>query len=285
MQQLADACAARTAARQWGLLTRAQALAAGISRHGIQHRLRTGRWKALQPGVYAIAGTPAAWEQTVLAAVLAAGPGAVATGPTAARLHGLARLQAGEHIDVLTTVAQTVEIAGVTATRTRRLDSLDSTTRRRVPVVTGERLLVELASRTERAELIALVDDAVCGRVTTRTRLYQRATALHRGRRGVGLLIWLTAPGAEGEFRSWLERQAARVLALGGLAAPEWNVVLHDGRGRIGVVDAVYRPLAWWSSSTACASTPPRRSVDATPPGIAASRSQAGGFCDSPTRM
>jgi hypothetical protein len=152
-------------------------------------------------------------------------------------------------------------------------------------VVTGERLLVELASRTERAELIALVDDAVCGRVTTRTRLYQRATALHRGRRGVGLLIWLTAPGAEGEFRSWLERQAARVLALGGLAAPEWNVVLHDGRGRIGVVDAVYRPLAWWSSSTACASTPPRRSVDATPPGIAASRSQAGGFCDSPTRM
>jgi hypothetical protein len=51
--------------------------------------LATGRWRAAGPGVYRIAGTPVTWRSHLLAAVLAGGPGAVASHRSAGALHGL----------------------------------------------------------------------------------------------------------------------------------------------------------------------------------------------------
>ena len=48
-----------------------------------------GRWRAAGPGVYRIAGTPVTWRSHLLAAVLAGGPGAVASHRSAGALHGL----------------------------------------------------------------------------------------------------------------------------------------------------------------------------------------------------
>ena len=43
----------RLLGQQAGVITRAQALAAGMSRDAVYARLRTGRWQRIHTGVYA----------------------------------------------------------------------------------------------------------------------------------------------------------------------------------------------------------------------------------------
>ena len=77
-------------ARQRGIITRAQLLRAGISSDLIKSRLRLGNWQRLYPGVYATFSGELSREGQVWAAVLYAGPGALASHRTAAELAGLA---------------------------------------------------------------------------------------------------------------------------------------------------------------------------------------------------
>jgi hypothetical protein len=79
----------RVARRQSGVVTRAQAFAAGMTRHAVYARLGGGRWQRLHVGVYAVYSGPPAWESLLWAAVLGARPGAVLSHQTAAELHGL----------------------------------------------------------------------------------------------------------------------------------------------------------------------------------------------------
>ena len=72
--------------------------------------------------------------------------------------------------------------------------------------------------------------------------MYRRAVHLLPGRPRAQRLIDLTEPGADGTFRSWLERHAGSVFRKAGLPEPEWNVAVHDGDGLIGVVDVLWRP-------------------------------------------
>jgi hypothetical protein len=74
---------------QNGVLTRAQARSAGVTDQVIATTLRRGRWQRLHPGVYAtFSGVPAD-ECLLWAAVLRAGPRALLSHQTAARLWGL----------------------------------------------------------------------------------------------------------------------------------------------------------------------------------------------------
>ncbi len=75
--------------QQCGVLSRQQALAAGLSPTLIDSRLRNGRWQRLQQGVYA--GFSGTADQNALrwAALLRAGAPAALSHQTAAELHGL----------------------------------------------------------------------------------------------------------------------------------------------------------------------------------------------------
>jgi very-short-patch-repair endonuclease len=75
--------------RQAGVISRAQATAAGLSRDAVDHRLRTRRWRPLHPGVYLAAGHRADDEVKVRAAVLWAGTGGVLSGTAAAWWYGM----------------------------------------------------------------------------------------------------------------------------------------------------------------------------------------------------
>jgi hypothetical protein len=75
--------------RQAGVITRGQALAAGLSTGAIEDRLRRRRWRPLHPQVYLAAGCPRSGEVAVRAAVLWAGADAVLGGAAAAWWHGL----------------------------------------------------------------------------------------------------------------------------------------------------------------------------------------------------
>jgi putative AbiEi antitoxin of type IV toxin-antitoxin system len=74
---------------QRGVITRRQALAAGLTEKAIVVRLKSERWQRLQPGVYATFSGEPPRAAMLWAAVLRAGPGAVLSHHTAAELYGL----------------------------------------------------------------------------------------------------------------------------------------------------------------------------------------------------
>jgi hypothetical protein len=76
---------------QQGVISRGQALEAGLSQDAIRVRLRNGRWQQLAVGVYmTFSGEPPRPAQ-IWAGLLAAGPGAVISHHTAAELYRFGR--------------------------------------------------------------------------------------------------------------------------------------------------------------------------------------------------
>src|ERR1700753_3049312 len=87
--------------RQHLIIGRDQALACGLTRAAVEHRIRPGGpWRRLLPGVYvAVTGRVSA-EQQEMAALLHAGPRSVLTGLAAVRRYGI-RVPEVRTIDVL----------------------------------------------------------------------------------------------------------------------------------------------------------------------------------------
>jgi hypothetical protein len=76
-------------ARQAGVISREQAIGAGLTAGAVDHRLRLRRWRPVHPQVYVIGPQPIDDEVRARAAVLWAGEGAVLSGAAAAWWHGL----------------------------------------------------------------------------------------------------------------------------------------------------------------------------------------------------
>lgn len=125
---------------QAGVLTRAQARAAGLSPDAVDRRLAARRWLPVQPRVYRDAQRPDTAEARVRAAVLWAGEGAVLSGAAAAWWWGL---PVGPPATVTVTVPRRRAPrprAGIVVRR-RELGPLDVTDHRGV-AVTGRALTV-----------------------------------------------------------------------------------------------------------------------------------------------
>src|SRR5829696_7635149 len=105
------------AARQHGLVTLDDVRRAGLSDDIVHRRLRHGRWSLQRRGVYRVNGAPATEAQAVMAACLVAGPAAVASHLTAARLWRL-RLPDPELIELTTPPGRRVRAEGVRQHRT-----------------------------------------------------------------------------------------------------------------------------------------------------------------------
>ena len=86
---------------QAGVVSRRQALAAGVSRAELGWQLRRAHWQPLQRGVYALFSGQPGREAVLWAAVLRAGAGAMLSHHTAAELAGLADRPSGSiHLTV-----------------------------------------------------------------------------------------------------------------------------------------------------------------------------------------
>ena len=126
-----------------GVVTRAQLLNAGVTAERSRSRLQSGGLIRVHRGVYRVGHRAPSTEATYLAAVLAAGEGALLGGRAAAYLLVLVKGTAPPP-EVIARTQRRIE--GVTTHRSRSLKARDATTFRGIPVTTVPRTLVDIAS-------------------------------------------------------------------------------------------------------------------------------------------
>ncbi len=178
--------------RQAGIITRAQAMAAGMTRHAVCARLASGRWQRVHAGVYAAYSGPLARESQLWAAVLGARPGAVLSHQTAAELHGLAEPGKGGAVHVMAPSGRAVAaMRGVVVHYSRRVQAARHPALE-PPRTRLEETVLDLAE-TERTSTgaTAWILDACASRRTKPDRLLEAMQARPRMRRRKILLAAL----------------------------------------------------------------------------------------------
>jgi very-short-patch-repair endonuclease len=134
----------RLAARQHGLITRDQAEQCGLGRRAWYSAQRSGRLVPVAPRVAALPGAPASTEQRILAALLSAGRGAIASHRSAAHLWGVDGL-AEAPVDVLFTDRhRSLALPGVRVHTPADAQDLRPIRRAGIPTTNPLRLLVDL---------------------------------------------------------------------------------------------------------------------------------------------
>jgi hypothetical protein len=175
------------AERQHGVVAHWQLLEAGVGKGLTFHRRSGGLLIPLHQGVYALGHRHLVGEARWIAAVLACGPGAVLSHFSAGRLWGLC----GSYgpIEVLRQSGgfHPRGHRGVKLHQTRRLEPYEVTVQRGIPVAVMERVLLDLAARTDATRLERVFVQAYKKDDFSWPRL-RRIIARRRGCKGVGTL-------------------------------------------------------------------------------------------------
>jgi very-short-patch-repair endonuclease len=220
------------AAQQHGVVHRRQLLAAGVSRHLVDNRMKIGRLRRIHHGVYQLeaATGPRARE---VAALLACGGGMISPGVvalshrTGAALRGWVRPQTpSEPVDVsLPRGHRGVRRTGITAHQAHP-DDVPALVEG-LPVTSPAYLLMDLscvASRKELERAFAMAQRAGLVERDELVRLLDRNPRRPGTRRLRALTTRVVPPAFT---RSALEECLLELIRSGGLPEPETNVVIH----------------------------------------------------------
>lgn len=152
------------------VITRKQAIARDHSAKTIRGHLRRGHWQVLQRGVYLMHSGQPTWRERLLAAVLACGEGAVASGACALALWGLSDSE-----PAMLTVAIPADrrvrsrLLGVRVRRRRRLTRA---TQQGIPVTGLHQTVIDvLGTGMDPDSVVALLVKACRPKKSTPTRL------------------------------------------------------------------------------------------------------------------
>ena len=232
----AERKAARTAARQWGALSWAQAIEAGLTPDQIAYRVRTGRWRKVAHGVYVVAGTPARWEQKAMIACLAGPSGTVVSHLTAAACFGLGKPPAVPQVTVSPGASGRFRSAEV---RRGRLGPGETCVRWKLPCTSPIRTVIDCAGLLDDEALCELVDAALCRKLMQPSRLIRasgRAVVASRRPREAGLIrleraldVWRSGALAGSPPEARLQRK----LLEWGFPAAERQVEVRDQSGKL----------------------------------------------------
>jgi hypothetical protein len=226
---------------QAGVITRAQAVALGMSARQIGHRLGKHRWLTIRRGVYRHALFDISPEMEVWALTLS-GRGYVSH-RYAARLHGLepelradpeVTVKAGLHLHVTG-----VRVHESMQTRTAEICHIQG-----LPVSGVERTIMDVAALEYRQWwILALIDSARRLNLTDDARL--NACLKRHARRGRdGTVNFRRALEVSGLSKTsaigHLSRETAQLLAAEGLPYPFFEERIHDEQGFVAQVDLSY---------------------------------------------
>ena len=156
---------------QRGLISHRQALACGVSDHGIRHRLANGTWDRMDRGLYLVSGVAPGRYHEVLGAVLRVGGPAWASHSTAAELWEFP-IPPVTSVEITTPLGRLVRQQGIRAHRSGRISEHDVRTVDGIPVLSGARTVLDLSGRVSEKELGRIVDDGLRRRVFTLAALH-----------------------------------------------------------------------------------------------------------------
>jgi predicted transcriptional regulator of viral defense system len=160
-----DVLLAELAARQHGVVTIAQLLAAGLDRDAVAYRRKVGRLHLLHRGVYAVGHRPPSPLATAIAAVLACGPDAALSHGSAGALWRIVpRWPSPTHV----TAPSERDRPGI---HVHRSPHADATTHYGIRVTTPARTLVDLADNLNPRQLTRALNEAQVLRLITAAEL------------------------------------------------------------------------------------------------------------------
>lgn len=236
---------AERARSQLGLLTRSQALAAGMSRAVVARRCAAGLWDLRGAHVLWPTGLDDDPRRRVLAACLDVG--GVASHRTAAWLHGLDAFGAPERPEVLVAVQRTSSTPLARVHRTTDLPLEDVLQVGPVPTTSIARTLLDLAKlvlhhELDRERLVGALEAAVRERqASDRWLWWLLEERRRRGRDGVSVMEEVLAERARlGPTESWLERETLRILDAAGLPLPRVQARIRRRGAFVSRVDLAY---------------------------------------------
>ena len=210
---------AELAGRRLGLVTRREALHAGVSAGELRARVGRGALLRVHPSVYRVGHRAPSLESSYLAAVLACGDGALLSGRAVAHLLGLTE---GRPPRPEVTAVTERRVRGVVTHRARRQENaLDASVWRGVPVTSVPRTLVDLAGKLPGGPLARACHEAI---VRHRLQPVQVEALLRRrpSSRGAERLRQVLV-GDERVLLSKLEAGFLAMLRAAGLPLPETN--------------------------------------------------------------
>jgi very-short-patch-repair endonuclease len=184
--EIVDRRIARLAERQHGVVATRQLAALGLQQRAVSYRAAAGRLHRVHRGVYAVGHTVLTANGRRMAAVLAAGPGAVLSHASAAALWEIRPTNA-TRIDVTVRTKRGRARRGLRIHRTSTLQADEVTDHQGIPVTTPSRTLLDLAATLPRRALERALDEAEVQELYDLTSLTAIARA-HAGERGARAL-------------------------------------------------------------------------------------------------
>jgi len=233
---------AEIAVGQSGVIQRAQALAAGLTKAQIENQLRVGAWIRVLEGVYRNAAVPETWESNLAAACLTGGELVAASHRSAAELHGLP----GGSLSIVEVTARRwgrSHRKGLIVHESTTLGGPDITSVRGIPTTSVERTLLDLGAVRGYLTVQMAFDRAIRDGKTSWTKTNETLQRLARsGRPGVTKLRAALRARANTEIpESEQETALLALLAANGLPDPEPQFSVVDASGTLlARVDAAY---------------------------------------------
>jgi len=229
---------AEIALRQHGVVSRPQLLRLGLGHRAIDHRIAGGRLLPVHRGVYAVGHPAVSRLATWMAAVLAAGEGAVLSDHAAAALWGIRDTRRTRPTVIAPRRADRPRID----VRRIVLPADEVTATRGIPVTTPARTLFDLARTLTPQQIEAALNEAEIKRLTSPTSL---AVLLGRHPRRPGaanLRRVLADHETTGRHvtRSELEIAFLAFLDAHALPRPRTNAEIDLGNGHEPMVDAAW---------------------------------------------
>jgi very-short-patch-repair endonuclease len=215
----------RLVQRQHGVISRAQLLALGYNEEAIGWRLARGRLHRVWPTVYAVGRAELTAEGRWMAAVLAAGAGAVLSHESAAALWRL-RADPVDVVEVSVPARSRCRVNGIAAHRRSNLRLEDLTTQRGILVTTPAATIVDIAPGLDRDGVEAAVNTADQRGLLTPPilRAYVEGVPPRPGR---GKVRCVLDRRTFTSTRSQLERWFLPIARSAGLPSPQTGVQLN----------------------------------------------------------
>jgi hypothetical protein len=229
--------------RQDSVVTRAQVLRAGLTRHSISYRLRNdGPWRLLLPSVYLTLPSLPTQGQRETAALLYAGPNALITGAAALRYYEFRQIppQGNDAVDILLPARfQRASTGCARVHRTAHMPLIWATGPAERRYVYPARAVADTARwLTDLRDVRALVGDAVQNR---HCAVAQLTDELRDGGTPNGALLRKVIAEVADGVRSAPEAELRELMIKARLPVPLFNPRLYLPNGTF-----IASPDAWW---------------------------------------